>query len=180
MNKNKGEASRLSLYLPPFPLARRRGETNDKRRIKMSNTANTQSRPNTYKPSHPWYYLQGGKVLTPKEIRDRAKASGCMGWREEELEKLDAQPEPQRSQGLRKLRAIALKELKENLDGYRWAVLRLHRYRREEPDEERFVCDDVHVSVFLKYNHVFGDFAQLLAIDDMLAQQPDLFGGLLS
>ncbi len=145
----------------------------------MPNTANRQPCPNTYEPSHPWHYLLGGKTLTPKQIRDSARTSGGMGWRQEELEKLDAKTEPQRSQGLRQLRATVLPELRTNLSRYRQVVLKLHRYRPEEPTKESFVCNDIHVSVSLKHNHLFGDFAHLLTIDDMLARQPDLFGGLL-
>ncbi|MFD2257709.1 hypothetical protein ACFSSA_13580 [Luteolibacter algae] len=134
-----------------------------------------QSRPSTYSPGHPWFYLLGGRVLTPKEIRESVRESGYNGWRADELDKLEAKAEPQRSQGLRKLRAIVLAELAGDLSRYRQVALELHRYRRRTAGQE-LPCHAVHTSVSLKHNHLYNDFAHLIAIDDLLAQQPDLFG----
>jgi hypothetical protein len=134
-----------------------------------------QSSPNTYSPGHPWFYLLGGRVLTPKEIKKSVRASDYKGWRADELKKLEAKAEPQRSQGLRKLRAVVIAELADDLSRYRQVALDLYRYRRRTAGQE-LPCHGVHTSASLKHNHLYNDFAHLNAIDDLLAQQPDLFG----
>ena len=131
----------------------------------------------TYSPGHPWFYLLGGRVLTPKEIRESVRASDYKGWRADELKKLEAKAEPQRSQGLRKLRAIVFAELTDDLSRYRQVALGLHRHRRRTAGQE-LLCHAVHTSASLKHNHLYNDFAHLIAIDDLLAQQPDLFANL--
>ena len=136
-----------------------------------------QNSPNTYSPGHPWFYLLGGRVLTPKEIKKSVRASDYKDWRADELEKLEAKAEPQRSQDLRKLRATVLAELADDLSRYRQVALELHRYRRRTAGQE-LPCHAVHTSASLKHNHLFNDFAHLIAIDDLLAQQPDLFANL--
>ena len=55
---------------------------------------------------------------------------------------------------------------------------KLRHYRRTaEPLHEEPRCADVHVNMSLKVSHLINDFAHLLLLDELLAEQPDLFGG---
>lgn len=47
-----------------------------------------------YHAGHPWYYLLGGDVPTPKQIQAAAAASDYCGYMAEELSKIDRQCEP--------------------------------------------------------------------------------------
>ena len=145
----------------------------------MSNQleANENRRINGYTPTHPWFYVLGGQTQTPKEIRAEVRSSGYKGYRQEELSKLDAKAEPQRSQGLRKLRLVVLEELRIDLRQYRSVALEFHRQKQSDIKEESNYCADVHTSMSLKYCHLFNDFGHILAIDEMLSKQPDLFEG---
>ena len=51
--------------------------------------------------------------------------------------------------------------------------------RRDRAENPIFVepdsCADIHTDISLKYAHIYNDFAHLNYIDDLLAQQGDLF-----
>lgn len=133
---------------------------------------------NSYDSGHPWYYRLGGKILTPKEILASVKENGYRGYRADDLAKIEARPEPQRSQALRSLRLTVLTELKHDLHGYRRVVRALNLHRKENADSPQQEPDDIWLftNVGLKHNHLYNDFAHLAVIDEMLMQQPDLFG----
>lgn len=129
-----------------------------------------------YNAGHPWYYLLGGAVLLPKQIREAVRYSGYQGYLSEEIEAADRKSEPHRSQSLRRLRARAITELKRDISGYRRCALDLNCYREENPMAERpTCCAEIHTSISLKHNHLVNDFAHLITIDTMLSVQSDLF-----
>lgn len=125
-----------------------------------------------YTPGHPWFYVRGGIPLTPKQILATVKVSGYRGYLRDEIASAAARCEPRRSIELRSLRAKAFTSLCYDLSGYRRAVFSLHRYRQHSAQIE---CTDAHSSVSFKHNHLVGDFAHLVWIDELLSQQRDLF-----
>lgn len=130
-----------------------------------------------YGAGHPWYYLLGGVVLTPKQIKANVIRSGYGGYLADDIAAADKKPEPQRSQALRSLRARAMEEFKRDMGGYRRRVSDLHRYRAANPLPERpTCCADIHTNISLKHNHLVNDFAHLITIDALLEVQGDLFG----
>ena len=130
-----------------------------------------------YGAGHPWYYLLGGAVLTPKQIKGNVICSGYNGYLGGEIEAADRKTEPQRSQALKRFRARAMEELKRNISVYRRRTLELHRYRAANPLPDRpTCCADIHTNISLKHNHLVNDFAHLITIDALLEVQGDLFG----
>lgn len=130
-----------------------------------------------YGAGHPWYYLLGGAVLSPKQIKEKVRRSGYQGYLGDYITTADRKPEPQRSQALRSLRARAVEKLARDLSGYRCRALELHRYRAANPLSERpTCCADIHTNISLKHNHLVNDFAHLITIDALLGVQRDLFG----
>ncbi|MFC7047865.1 hypothetical protein [Emcibacter nanhaiensis] len=130
-----------------------------------------------YNAHHPWYYLQGGAILGPKSISLAAKASKSAGYLEAGIQDARAQPEPQRSEALRRLQTKVRHAMKQDLKRYRELARELCAKRRNGPDQKAPVsCADIHTSIALKHNHLFNDFCHLLLIDDLLSVQPDLFG----
>ncbi len=131
-----------------------------------------------YNSGHPWYYYLGGAVLYPKQIIEDVKATGYCGYLVEEIESLDQCDEPQRSEGLRKLRIKIVEEINSDLSRYRALARELHEYCKTQPpiQEGVSVAHDIHTNISLKHNHLFNGFAHLITIDDFLAIQPDLFG----
>lgn len=104
------------------------------------------------------------------------QADGYKGYRRHNIDHIAALTEPQRSEGLRKLRGDVLHEFKSNLKRYREVVFYLNYYRKTgEHIEEQAFCNDVFMSVSLKYCHLLNDFAHFIEIDRHLAVQPDLF-----
>lgn len=130
-----------------------------------------------YHSGHPWYYLLGNRVLTPKQIRDDAKASSYRGYRADDIRAAIRKPEPQRSEFIRKIRMEVMADLRKDITRYRQCAVELHAYRREH-GVEAFPrsCDDVHVAISLKRNHIYNGFAHLALLDELPAQQGDLFG----
>lgn len=126
-----------------------------------------------YEPGHPWCYVLGGPVLYPSGILAGVRRQAYQGYRTD-IDAGDRLPEPQRSAELRRIRSEILADLRADLSRYRGVVSALRRHRRQ-PGDHRPECADVHVSVSLKHNHLANDFAHLLKIDALLAQQPDLF-----
>lgn len=129
-----------------------------------------------YGPGHPWYYLLGGPLLSPKQIRDAAQHSGYGGYRHDEIAAADRKPEPVRSAALRNLRDDVKAELARDLTGYRTAARKLTAYRMETAEQEPDRCHAVHTAMSLKHNHLFNEFAHLAGIEAHLDRQRDLFG----
>lgn len=130
-----------------------------------------------YSAGHPWYYLLGGAVLTPKQIKEKVRRSGYGGYLTDYIAAADKKPEPQRSQALKQFRARAFAELKRDINGYRRRAFELHRYRAANDIPDRpSCCADIHTNISLKHNHLVNDFAHLITIDALLEVQGDLFG----
>ena len=53
-----------------------------------------------YRPTHPWYYLLGGPVLTPRVIKALVLTSDYQGYRAEDIRQADRLPEPERMRKL--------------------------------------------------------------------------------
>jgi hypothetical protein len=129
-----------------------------------------------YKPGHPWYYYKGGRIPTLKQILSRVKAERYQGYRISDILSADNKPEPQRSEALRRLQAEELRLIRHDISRYRELARLLHRYRKTQDfTEARYLCDNIHTSISLKYNHIYNRFAHLIALEDLLSQQPDLF-----
>ncbi|MEP2706156.1 MAG: hypothetical protein ABJZ83_12835 [Yoonia sp.] len=130
-----------------------------------------------YDPGHCWYYLLGGKVLSPKQIKLRTLASGYKGYAAEDIGEAHLKAEPKRSSALRHLKAKFETDLKRDISRYRECALALHRFRKANPPlTERPKCaNDVHMNISLKHNHIVNDFAHLIYLNELLNQQGDLF-----
>jgi hypothetical protein len=48
----------------------------------------------SYGYGHPWYYLLGGPVLSPRTILEGAKASDYRGYNRDEIAMADTKAEP--------------------------------------------------------------------------------------
>jgi hypothetical protein len=130
-----------------------------------------------YLPGHPWFYHLGGRPLTFKQIRENVRRSGYRGYKAEDIAAIDRKAEPQRSAELRRLRARFLAELKADISRYREVIRDLRWYRESgAQDCTAACCNDVHVAVSLKHNHLYNDFGHLILLDDLLTRQGDLFG----
>ena len=129
-----------------------------------------------YHAGHPWYYLLGGDIPRPKQIQADAVASSYCGYAVDDLRKIDEQPEPKRSENLRKWQVRFKDELKSDLSRYREVVRELHQYRQNQDwDVVPSCCNDVHTSMSLKYAHLYNGFAHLHFLDELLGKQLDLF-----
>ena len=129
-----------------------------------------------YHAGHPWYYLLGGAIPSPKDIRAAVQGSDCCGYLAEEIEAIARKPEPQKTQAEAAMRERVLAELRADISRYRECARNLHRHRRiigitgAKPK-----CEGVHVAISLKHNHIYNGFAHLKALD-VLPKQLDLFG----
>jgi hypothetical protein len=84
--------------------------------------------------------------------------------------------EPHRSTALQKLRNAVLHQLANDISQYRNCVFKLGTHQnRSGINPNAKVCDDIHVAVSLKHNHIYNDFAHLACLDELLNQQGDLF-----
>ncbi|APG63128.1 hypothetical protein LPB140_10405 [Sphingorhabdus lutea] len=128
----------------------------------------------SYGASHPWYYVLGGPVLSPRTILEMTRGSQYRGYKREYIQKADNRAEPMRSEELRQLRSASLLELKRDISIYRRCVRELLAFRETECEE--LDCNDVHVSMGLKVSHLTNDFAHLIWLDELLSVQADLFG----
>jgi len=129
-----------------------------------------------YHAGHPWYYLLGGDVLTPKQIQAEAIASDYCGYKADDLRKIDNQLEPKRSDSLRKWQAKFKADLKSDLSIYREVARELRHEREINPLKEIPVsCSGVHTAMSLKHAHLYNDFAHLHFLDELLGRQLDLF-----
>jgi hypothetical protein len=129
-----------------------------------------------YDAGHPWYYLLGGAVPYPKQIRAQVIARGYRGYMEERITSASKRPEPQRSEALRALKLKVHVELRGNLSRYRELAYQLYAFRENSPlGEGRPECHDIHTSMRLKFAHIYNDFAHLNYIDTLPNQQQDMF-----
>jgi hypothetical protein len=128
-----------------------------------------------YDSFHPWFYKLGGKRLSLKEIREAVRKSGYRGYMCEDIDAADKLAEPKRSAALRKLRDKARRDLSADIAIYREVSLQLARHRQTFGQIDPNGCADVFVSMSLKHNHIYNDFAHLAALDSLLKRQLSLF-----
>ncbi len=129
-----------------------------------------------YSPSHPCYYKLDGIVHKPKQILSAVKNSDYQGYMADDIKQADTKHEPQRSKLLRSLRQAVILRLHADFERYREVACDLRRFRLINEQNAQPMCSCVHTSMSLKYNHIYNDFAHLAYIDELLSQQPDLFG----
>jgi len=112
----------------------------------------------------------------PKQIRAEVSAGKYQGYVAEEINAVDNKPEPHRSEALRAFKAKFTKDLAEDISRYRQIACAIRQDRAENTTFiEHDCCVDIHTDISLKYAHIYNDFAHLIYIEDLLAQQGDLF-----
>ena len=128
-----------------------------------------------YSIGHPWHYVLGGAIPTPKQIRASAIGRGYLGYMEHDIKKASKRAEPQRSQALRKIRAKVQEDLQRDLSLYRELARELQKFRLANPAlDKNPVCHEVHTNISLKFAHIYNGFAHLDYLDSF-PEQPDLF-----
>jgi hypothetical protein len=108
-----------------------------------------------YGSGHPWYYKLGGKVLSPKQIKQSVRHSGYLGYMCADIEAADDKSEPQRSNALRAIKTKVLDDLVADLSGYRARARELAALRKVSDQPSEPSCADLHMSISLKHNHLF-------------------------
>ncbi len=132
-----------------------------------------------YHPGHPWYYVRGGTCPGPKTIMKNVIATGYRGSCRDSIDATNRLAEPVRTRRLKKLRLQYQQGLENDLVRYRQYVRQINRLRRTgQVDHDPVSCDDIHMSLSLKHNHIYNDLAHLRAIDAIFAEQLDLFASL--
>lgn len=129
-----------------------------------------------YEPGHPWYYLLGGKPLTPKEILEATRHSGYRGYAQERIAALDKLVEPKRSQSLRAQRDKYRSDLRRDIRRYRACIRELRNTVTIIRDGESPIeWNDVYTALSLKHNHMVNNFGHLILLEELLSKQRDLF-----
>lgn len=121
-----------------------------------------------YSAGHPWYYVLGGPVLSPKQIAANAKKRGYKGYLHEAISKASQKQ-------LRQLRMDQYYRFRQDLSKYRRYAFDLHRFRLQHPDPKNPECLAVHTHMFLAHNHLYNSLSHLRYIDQRLSYQMDLF-----
>ncbi len=116
----------------------------------------------SYKPSHPWYYKLGGKPPTLKSIRENAIHQKYQGYLSDDIAKARSHREPKRSEHLKHITDSITADLQRDITIYRqlrrdYALLSYQGKLNQNPD----ICDDIYVSLGLKYSHLINHFLQL-------------------
>jgi hypothetical protein len=101
-----------------------------------------------YNFGHPWYYVLGGEILSPKQIRAEVSTGSYQGYMAEEINAVDNKTEPHRSEALRAFKAKFLKDLAEDISCYRQIACAIRQDRVENPIfVEPDSCADSHGNV---------------------------------
>jgi hypothetical protein len=131
----------------------------------------------SYKPSHPWYYKLGGKPSSLKAIRDYAITQKYQGYLSDKIVKARRHSEPKRSEHLKHITDSITADLQRDITIYRqlrrdYALLSYQGKLNQNPD----ICDDIYVSLGLKYSHISNHFLQLHQLQQCpLIEQYTLF-----
>lgn len=129
-----------------------------------------------YGIGHPWYYVLGGTIPTPKQILAHVKNKTYKGYAAKDIAAVNLRSEPQRSEALREFKRKFEADLKSDLSGYRKVVRNLRCHRETQSfDDKTTHCAEVHTSMSLKTCHLINDFAHMIYLDSLLSKQPDLF-----
>ncbi|CAE7394299.1 unnamed protein product, partial [Symbiodinium microadriaticum] len=124
---------------------------------------------NGYKPTHPWYYVLGGAIPTPRQIKSYGLVTGLPDFMLENVIAANNKPEPQRSAELQLLRQKALKRLRQHLSRYRQVASALRAHRLTENGDPAF--DEKHSDIAFKFTHTCIAFAVLQTIDKLPTQR---------
>lgn len=128
-----------------------------------------------YDPGHPWYYYLDGPALTLKQIRASVR-SDYNGYLEADILAAARMDEPKRTQKLRILRERVRAELSRDISIYRKVLVDLRVYRRFNAVPTEPSCSaEIHQSAYLKYNHLYNDFAHLRLLDEHMSRQLEMF-----
>ena len=116
----------------------------------------------SYKPSHPWYYKLGGKPPTLKSIRENAIHQKYQGYLSDDIAKARRHSEPKRSEHLKHITDSITADLQRDITIYRqlrrdYALLSY----QGKLDQYTNICNDIHTSLSLKYNHLSNHFIHL-------------------
>ena len=117
-----------------------------------------------YHPSHPWYYVRGGKPLRLKTIRDNALKNHHAGFISDDIAKTARLCEPKRSTMLKNFKQNILRDLQGDIALYRQLrrlyTLECSKHHPQIPPALP-ICQNIHVSLSLKYAHLSNHFAHL-------------------
>lgn len=126
----------------------------------------------TYNAGHPWFYKLGGKALTPKQILKNVISSGYQGYMQDDIQKINKKAEPMRSAAIHKLKIKIKQELHKDLSQYRKYARELAHFRKHpELLQTQPICDDIHMSMSLKHNHIYNDFGHLVYLESVKSKK---------
>lgn len=129
-----------------------------------------------YSAGHPWFYFLGGAVLPFKAIRADVQKSDYGGYLAGDIETISRKREPQRSTAIKAMRQKIEADLRKDISIYRQCARELSAYRSNgDVGKELAACADIHVSMSLKFNHIYNGFANLMTLEVLPKQQMDLF-----
>lgn len=127
-----------------------------------------------YSEGHPWFYVLGGTPMRLKDIKAYVNETKGTGYLDREIEAVDARAEPKRSEDIKAMRASIRTDLAKDIRRYRECLRELATHRASYDETGEIKCDDIHVSLGLKFSHLLNGFGNLRALD-ALAVQKDLF-----
>jgi hypothetical protein len=133
----------------------------------------------SYDSGHPWYYKQGGRILTPEEIIDQARNDLAKRHFVQQYAKFDRMEDPRRSIEI----AEAIKAIEHGMQlhitRYLECVKELETLRTVfgpwPYDWVKETYNEPNLSVSLKHNHISYSAAQIKALRSFQTQG-DLFG----
>jgi len=131
-----------------------------------------------YCAGHCWYYKLGGPVLYPKAILASVIETGYRGYAFADIQSANLKKASARIDALKTLYAQFLDDVQGDINKYRWCALQLHKRRKQYGliDTTETSAHSVHVAISLKHNHIYNNLAHLHYINELLSEQPDLFG----
>lgn len=130
-----------------------------------------------YSAGHPWFYFLGGAVLPFKAIRADVLKSDYGGYLAGDIEIIGRKQEPQRSAAIIAMRQKIEAGLRKDISIYRQCARELSAYRLNgDVGKELAACADIHVSMSLKFSHIYNGFANLKTLEALPEQQLDMFG----
>lgn len=130
-----------------------------------------------YSPCHPWFYVLGGEIRTPKQIIKHVQFMEYKGYLADHIQAVAKRSEPFRSKELKKIKEKVIKDYRQDLSRYRSLANKLRTYRKTSAEiaVSNLSCEDIHMNISLKYNHLINDFAHLLLLENSISYQMTLF-----
>ena len=120
-----------------------------------------------YSAGHPCYYKEGGHVIGVKYIKGLALINPIdEQWKELFISECLVKDIEKRRAKLNALRAETLNNLwKRDIPKYRAMAVRLRRWRRDKSLVEPEFPHDSVTDIYLKFNHIYGNFKSLRIIE---------------